>query len=64
MVERLAQMVGYGLSGLLVPVVGAQGIYLSSAGVVATSAGVCLRAVRRVPAESGLRLPTAPEPGS
>ncbi len=43
----LAQMVGYGLSGLLVPVVGAQGIYLISAAVVAASAAACLRAVRR-----------------
>ena len=45
----VAQMVGYGASGLLIPVVGAQGIYLISGAVVAGSAVICLRAVRRVP---------------
>ncbi len=60
----LAQMAGYGLSGLLVPAVGAQGIYLVSAAVVATSAGGCLRAVRRAGAASGPPLTGAAEPGS
>jgi MFS family permease len=44
----LAQMAGYGASGLLVPVVGPQGIYLICGGVVAVSALICLRAVRRL----------------
>jgi MFS family permease len=52
----LAQMAGYGASGLLVPVVGPQGIYLVCGGVVAVSAVFCLRAVRLAP-----RRP-APEP--
>jgi MFS family permease len=42
----LAQMVGYGASGLLVPVVGPQGIYLICGGVVAASALISLRAVK------------------
>jgi MFS family permease len=60
----LAQMVGYGLSGLLVPAVGAQGIYLISSAVVAASAGVCFRAIRRARAEPGEPSIGASEPGS
>lgn len=41
----LAQMVGYGASGLLAPIIGAQGVYLLCGGVVAASAVICLRAV-------------------
>lgn len=42
----LAQMVGYGVSGLLTPAVGPQGVYLVCAAVVAASAVICLGAVR------------------
>jgi hypothetical protein len=41
----LAQMVGYGASGLLAPVVGPQGVYLICGAVVAASAVICLRAI-------------------
>lgn len=41
----LAQMVGYGASGLLAPVVGPQGVYLICGAVVAASAVICIRAV-------------------
>ena len=42
----VAQMVGYGSSGALVPVIGPQGVYLLCGIVVAASAVICVPAVR------------------
>ncbi|MDQ4098105.1 MAG: MFS transporter [Actinomycetota bacterium] len=42
----VAQMVGYGASGVLIPVIGPQGIYLLCGLVVAASAVICVPAVR------------------
>lgn len=58
----LAQMVGYGASGLLVPAVGPQGVYLGCAAVVAGSAAICVPAVRLArPAPAALPEPPPEE---
>ena len=55
----VAQMVGYGSSGVLIPVIGPQGIYLLCGLVVAASAVICVPAVRLArPAPN-----VVPEPG-
>lgn len=60
----LAQMAGYGASGLLVPHVGAQGIYLVSSAVVAGSAGLCFRTIRRARPAPGVPRRGTAEPDS
>jgi len=42
----LAQMVGYGAAGVLVPVTGPQGVYLLCGAVVALSAAMCVPVIR------------------